>query len=123
MDTVTLEEQLTQAGTLAAVGGLSSLSDLVLAVPTADNIVHYADIVRDKARARRLITVASEIAARGFGEYGDVQEFLDAAESEVFEVTHSIEAGGPRPVNEILKQDIQDSDTLETSVERLNGLN
>ena len=65
IDVVTLEEQLTQAGKAAAVGGLSFLTDLVSVVPTADNITHYAEIVRDKATARRLITAATEVAAKG----------------------------------------------------------
>src|SRR6266545_1456151 len=67
IDPVTLEEQLAGSGKLAAVGGLTFLSDLVGIVPTADNVEHYASIVKDKAAARRLILAASEITARGFG--------------------------------------------------------
>jgi replicative DNA helicase len=104
IDPVTVEEQLSQSGKLAAVGGLAFLSDLTRVVPSADNIGHYAEIVRDKAMARRLIMVASEIAAKGFGEYGDVKEFLDDAERQIFEVTQNTEGGGPAPVAEILKQ-------------------
>lgn len=104
IDPVTLEEQLNRAGKLAAIGGISYLSDLISVVPTADNIVFYAEIVRDKAVARRLITAASEIAAKGFGEYGEVREYLDEAERSIFEVTQRREQGGPQPVNKILHQ-------------------
>ena len=34
-------------------------------------------IVRGKATARRLVAACTEIAARGYGEYGDVDEFID----------------------------------------------
>jgi replicative DNA helicase len=102
IDPVTLEEQLSQAGKLTAVGGLAFLSDLVSIVPTADNITHYAEIVRDKAVARRLITTASEIAAKGFGEYGEVRDYLDETERAIFEVTQKQREGGPTEIKKIL---------------------
>src|SRR5688500_12765376 len=42
IDPVTLEEQLGRAGKLEAIGGISFLADVAQAVPTADNIRHYA---------------------------------------------------------------------------------
>jgi replicative DNA helicase len=104
IDPVTIEEQLSKSGKLAAVGGLAFLAELVGIVPTADNIGHYAEIVREKATARRLILAASEITARGFGEYGEVREYLDDAEKMIFEVTQTTERGGPAPVMEVLKK-------------------
>lgn len=104
MDPVTLEEQLESAGKLAAVGGLSFLAELANAVPTAENIRHYAEIVRDKAMARRLIATASEIVARGFNDPGEVKEYLDEAERAIFEVTQRKDRGGPRSVKEVLHE-------------------
>ena len=103
IDPVTLEEQLSQAGKLQAGGGISFLTDLLSMVPTADNIVAYAEIVRDKAAARRLITVATEVAAKGFGEFGEVKDYLDEAEKTIFEVTQRNQRGGPQPIKQILK--------------------
>jgi replicative DNA helicase len=104
IDPVTIEEQLQKSGKLTAVGGLAFLSELVGIVPTADNVAHYAAIVHEKATARRLILAASEITARGFGEYGEVREYLDEAEKMIFEVTQTTERGGPAPVMEVLKK-------------------
>jgi replicative DNA helicase len=103
IDPITLEEQLAASGKLNALGGISFLSELLRAVPTADNIRHYGDIVADKATARRLITATSEIAAKGFGDYGEVREYLDEAERTIFEVTQRRERGGPQPVKDIIK--------------------
>ncbi len=104
IDPVTIEEELSRTGKLPAVGGLSFLSDLMDAVPTADNVTHYAEIVADKAIARRLIGVASEVAAKGFGEYGEVRDYLDDTERLIFEVTQRRERGGPQPIKSILTQ-------------------
>src|SRR5262244_2682985 len=43
IDPITLEEELGRSGKLAAIGGLAFLADLVSAVPTADNVSHYAE--------------------------------------------------------------------------------
>jgi replicative DNA helicase len=104
IDPITLEEELGKSGKLAAIGGLAFLSELVQAVPTADNIRYYATIVRDKALARRLILTASEIAAKGFGEYGEVHEYLDESERSIFQLTQANDRGGPRPVTALLKE-------------------
>jgi replicative DNA helicase len=104
IDPVTVEEQLGKSGKLAAVGGIAFLSELVGIVPTADNITHYAEIVSEKAIARRLILAASEITAKGFADYGEVREYLDDAEKLIFEVTQRTERGGPTPVMDVLKR-------------------
>jgi replicative DNA helicase len=122
IDPVTLEEQLAQGGKLQAVGGLSAISELTAVVPTADNIAHYAEIVKDKAVARQLILVSSEIAAKGFGEYGDVREYLDDAERAVFEVTQRRERSGPTPVMDILKKVFKSFDSRFSSAGGVTGV-
>lgn len=62
IDPVTLETELASAGRLEAVGGMAFLCGLLSVVPTADNIAHYADIVRDESQARRLLLVCSQAA-------------------------------------------------------------
>ena len=104
IDEVTLEAQLQQQGRLEAVGGLVFLSGLALKVPTADNVVHYAKIVEDLHAARVLMMTASEIAARGYEDYGDIEEYLDDAESKIFEVTQRQQKGGAEHLRGLLKQ-------------------
>jgi replicative DNA helicase len=104
IDPVTLEEELGRAGKLAAIGGLAFLAELVSAVPTADNVKHYASIVKDKALARRLILTSSEIAAKGFGDYGEVHEYLDESERAIFQLTQAHDRGGAKPVTVLLKE-------------------
>ena len=122
IDPVTLEEQLQSGGKLGAIGGLPFLSSLVEGVPTADNIKHYAEIVRDKAVARGLITAASEIAAKGYADYGELREYLDESERRVFEVTQRQERGGPAPVMEILKQVFHSLDKRFASAGGVTGV-
>ena len=122
IDPVTLEEQLAQAGKIAAVGGIAYLTELAGFVPTADNIPHYAEIVREKSMARRLITVAAEVAAKGFGEYGEVKDYLDEAERAVFEVTQRDQRGGPVAVEKILKQVFKSFDARFSAAGGVTGV-
>ena len=122
IDPVTLEDELGRSGKLAAIGGLAFLSDLVSAVPTADNITHYSEIVKEKSAARRLIQAASEITARGFTDYGEVREYLDDAERLIFEVTQVAERGGPAPVMEILKKVFKSFDARFSSAGGVTGV-
>jgi replicative DNA helicase len=89
IDTVTLREEVVKQGKLAAIGGDEYLLELTNTIPTVANIESHARIVREKAIVRRLILASHEIAARGYGDYGETEEFLDAAEKAVFEVAQN----------------------------------
>ena len=103
IDDVTLEEELKRQGNIDAVGGLAFLSQLALRVPTADNARHYAEIVEETFAARQLMLAASEVAAKGYEDYGNVQDYLDEAESKIFEVTQRTQRGGPELLRKLLK--------------------
>jgi len=61
-DVITVFESLTSAGKAEDVGGLAYLNALAQNTPSAANIRRYAEIVRDRAVLRKLVTVADEIA-------------------------------------------------------------
>lgn len=102
VDSLLVEEHLKRSGKLAGVGGLAFLSDLLANVATADNIAHYAAIVRDKALALRLIQTASGIAAKGFGDYGTADEYIDEAWRALSQLA-ALRPTGCRPVAEVVK--------------------
>ncbi len=103
IDEVTLEAQLSQMGKLEAVGGLAALSKLALRVPTADNVVHYAQTVKDLHAARSLMLAASEIAAKGYEDFGEIESYLDESEARIFEVTQRQHKGGAESLKSLLK--------------------
>ncbi len=82
-DVVTVSESLASAQKLDYVGGLAYLGALVENVPTAANIRHYAQIVRDRSILRQL---AGKFRGHGGMVYvpqgRGAKEVLDQAESE-----------------------------------------
>ena len=65
IDLITLSESLEQKGELDSVGGFA-YRRAVENTPSAANIGAYADIVRERAVVREMISVANEIADAGY---------------------------------------------------------
>jgi hypothetical protein len=63
IDPVTLEVEIERDEKLAAVGGIVGISEFTSIVPTADNITHYAEIVRRTSRERMMLEHAAELLA------------------------------------------------------------
>ncbi|MCO1612447.1 replicative DNA helicase, partial [Escherichia coli] len=62
IDLITLAEALEQNGKLERAGGFAYLAEMSKNTPSAANICAYADIVRERAVVREMISVANEIA-------------------------------------------------------------
>lgn len=87
VDTITVRERLVTQNKLAAVGGEEYLLGLTDTIPTKENVHAYAQIVQEKAIVRRMILACHEIAARGYGDYGLVADYVNDAERNVFDVS------------------------------------
>ena len=87
LDFVAVADELKTRGMLGRLeGGESYLMALANAVPTAENALHYARIVREKATLRRLIAACAEVQSTAYGDFGEFETFLDEAETKVFKV-------------------------------------
>lgn len=89
IDIVTLSEILENAGKIAQVGGSSYLAEIVNDTPSAANITYYAQIVRDKAILRRLISAGADITDLGYDEEGEISVILDSAEQSLFSISQN----------------------------------
>lgn len=79
IDVVTLEGEITKHGRLDAIGGVAFLGELVLRVPTVDNVLVYAETVDQKHRARQLMLAAGDLVERGYESDLDVDEYFAMA--------------------------------------------
>jgi len=86
-DVVTVAEALDAAGESEHTGGLAYLGELASNTPSAANIRRYAEIVRERAILRQLVSAADEIAGNALNPLGrDAKTLLDEAEAKVFEI-------------------------------------
>jgi hypothetical protein len=73
---LTVYEQLRRQGQWEAVGGLGYINSLSDYAPASSWIEHYARIVIDAWRRRRLINIGGQIAAMGYQETSDLDLLL-----------------------------------------------
>ncbi|MBP6901899.1 MAG: replicative DNA helicase [Burkholderiaceae bacterium] len=86
-DVITVFEHLQNAGKAEQTGGLAYLNALAQSVPSAANLRRYAEIVRERAVLRKLISAADEIATNAFNPQGrQVAQILDEAEGKIFKI-------------------------------------
>ena len=124
LDIITIAEELDTFDELKTVGGMAYLSDLVNTTPSATNIRAYAEIVRERATIRKLISIGNEIADSGFNPQGrDSATLLDQAESKVFRISDERPSnGGPESVQPLLTKTIERIDELFQTKGALTGL-
>ena len=98
-DVVTVSESLASSQKLDYVGGLAYLGLLVGNVPTAANIRHYAQIVRDRSILRQLAATAGDIADAAYNPLGrSAKEVLDQAEAKVLHIAEQGSRGAQQVV-------------------------
>ena len=122
VDTITLRSWLVDRGNFHKAGGDEHLLSLTNTIPTVANIEQHAAIVREKANVRRLISACHEIAASGYGDYGEPEEFFDTAEKRVFEIGKQRGAAPYEHVKEIVLRTIQQVQDAAGRGERIIGL-
>ena len=89
-DVVTVFESIEQSNEIDQTGGLSYLAEIANSTPSAANIRRYAEIVRERAILRQLVTVGDEIAGNALNPAGrDVKQLLDDAERRIFEIAEA----------------------------------
>ena len=89
IDMITVTEQLRQNGTLQEVGGPVHISEQTAKVYTAAHVEFHARIVAQKFLARRLIEFASSIEGQAFDESNDVDDLLQEAEGQLFNISQT----------------------------------
>lgn len=103
IDYTTLTNELEKNNTLALIGGIEYLSDVIDSIVSAANVEYYMNIVQEKYLRRRLIEAATEIATSAYEETQDTNEVVDIAEQQIFKVTKERKAGEFKSISEVLR--------------------
>ena len=122
VDLITLSDKLKNDGTLEQIGGVSYLSFLIDLVPSAANVEHYANIVKEKGILRRLIKNATNIIAESYGSTGNVEEVVDNAERLIFEVADLKQRSQSVHIKDLVRQSIEKLDFLYQRKQHVTGI-
>ena len=113
VDLLLLREELKKAKHLEEIGGVEYLAKIANAVPSAANVEHYVQIVKEKFLMRGLITAVGEILSDAFDQGGDIGEKLDEAEKRIFAITQKKITGTAVPIRDLLTQAFENIDKRE----------
>jgi len=115
IDLITISNMLREKKELEKIGGIAFLTRIIENIPVAPNLVHYANIIREKAILRDLIVKANEIVSNCFENQGSIDEVLNFAEKSIFDVTNDKVKQAFHPISDTL------IDTLTNLSERQNN--
>ncbi len=121
-DPITVSNDLQRKGELARIGGAPYLHTLSANVPIAANAGYYAEIVREKAILRRLVDAGTKIVQMGYAGQGQVDDVVDQAQAEVYQVTDRRTSEDYAPLSDILNGVLDEIDAIQNREEGLYGV-
>ncbi len=122
VDMITVAAELQRRGELAKIGGAPYLHTLAANVPIASNAEYYAQIVREKAILRRLVDAGTKIAQYGYAGEGQVDDIVDRAQAEVYQITDRRAKEDYAPLSDIMDKVLDEIEAIENRESGLYGV-
>src|SRR3954464_7528167 len=121
IDVLTVSEHLRSTGKLEQAGGKGSIDALTGGVPGLGGIRRYAQIVREHALMRRLLSTTYEIQASVLNHAAGPRELVEQAERAMLEVAHDDRRKDFRTIDEILDDELKKMEKLSREHTSLTG--
>lgn len=122
VDWLTLTSALKESGLLETAGGISFLTELIDAVPSSANILHYTRIVKERALLRRMISAANEIVTRSYEEQRNIDDFLNQSEELIFAIGAERLGSGFVHIQDLMKTSFETIESLYDRKESITGV-
>ena len=100
VDLLTITDNLTRTERLSTVGGQGYIVGLVNATPTSVNAEHYADIVRNMSKRRKVVLIAQNVATRAYDRDSNLDEAVAKAAADL--VMNAAPTGGAVHIGQYL---------------------
>ncbi|MFZ5945000.1 MAG: replicative DNA helicase [Bacillota bacterium] len=122
VDLITITESLRKSGELDKVGGVGYIVEVANSIGTSANIVHYAQMVKEKALLRTLIKISNNIVNRGYEGGEEPEMLLDDAERMILEISQGRSRSGLIPISEVIESTIEKLEFLHNKKSEITGL-
>jgi replicative DNA helicase len=121
IDIITLSDTLRNLKQLDAIGGESYIARLVDDIPSAANIEHYAQIVKENSLRRQLLSKAYEIIESVHSPEGDVNSCIENSQKLILSVNPGLNSGIIKSAREVALKTFEEIE-LRSKTEGLVGL-
>jgi replicative DNA helicase len=91
-------------------------------VPTAANAEYYAQIVKEKAAARKLIMAATQVVSDAYSDSVPIKELLDTAEHRIFEATELRETKDFASIKDLIGNSYEYVNNLSDQQQHITGV-
>lgn len=122
IDMLTVTNRLSKDGVLDQIGGAFRIASLTERVGSAAHIEFHAKILAQKAIARRLIEYSGKISAAAFDETTDIEELMQQAEGELFQLSQNNIKKDTQQIDPIITEALQKIEQAANRAEGLSGL-
>lgn len=122
VDLITLTDKLRDENVLESSGGAAYLSEIIDFVPTSANVVHYAQIVKEKGILRQLIRNSTQIINESYAPKSAIEEVVDNAERLIFEIADMKQTQNASHIKDIVKTSISKIEHLYHRKESITGV-
>jgi len=121
VDTLTVIDRLKALGKLGDVGGAASIDELTGLVPAAGHARRYAQIVREQALLRRLLSSTYEIQESVLNHDAQPRELVEQAEKAMLEVARDDRRKDFRKIEDVLHVELDKLHALSREGTSLTG--
>lgn len=121
IDVLTVKEHLRSRGKLDEAGGEAEIDALTGAVPAVGALRRYAQIVKEHALLRNVLTTTYEIQAAVHSHELAPRDLVEMAERSILEVAHDDHAKDFRAIGDVLVTEVQKLEELSRSGTSMTG--
>ena len=122
VDIVTLSARLKEKGAPEEITDADHVRELLKTVPTSANIRSYAQIVYEKSTLRRLIHTMEAEVENCYAAKGKLDDILEHAEKEIFDVLRKRNSKEYTPINIIVKDVLEKIEAAAGQTGHVTGL-
>ncbi|MBT3217670.1 MAG: replicative DNA helicase, partial [Proteobacteria bacterium] len=106
IDAVTVPDHVRREGKADVFGGVAYVVSLPDHAPSTANLIHYANLVKEKALLRSLIATSQELTSRAYEEPEDVSALLDDGARQLFKLGQRQDRRSWQQISVIMDEEI-----------------
>jgi replicative DNA helicase len=122
VDIVSVASYLRDRDKLSQIGGATYLAQLADATPALAQVGAHAQVIYEKWRLRALITTFQRTADKAYGDVAQVQDFIDGAEQEIYELARTATSDSAQPFAQVLRAAFQQITAAAERGDRITGI-
>ena len=122
-DIVMVSNTLTDKGEFEAIGGADVLKEIYENAFSTVNIEAYANVIREKAQLRKVITTCKDILEEAYEPKEEtVEEFMNGVESKIYALAEQKNDSGLLPASDVMKTSMERIEQLFSNSSEITGV-